>query len=284
MSEELQVKTVDTAVVESLVAKGDISGLPPGAKAQYYIEFCRSLGLDPKTQPFQILKLQGREILYAGRGATDQLARNNAVTRELVSGPELVEVAGVQVVRAVCRASLPDGRSDTSAGLVPVPQGNVEAVCNAFMKAETKAKRRATLSLLGLGMMDESETDTLPAAQSVAVPQLDDEVQAGQQEAASKRDLVRDLGDRLKMLAGKAGLENGEARHFKNELVGWAYRNCDVAPAPLTPKGEYHVQSHTADQLAEILSTLEEHGEDAVAETLERMPQAGEELVLQAQE
>jgi hypothetical protein len=32
-----------------------------------------------------------------------------------------------------------------------------EALANALMKAETKAKRRATLSAVGLGMMDESE-------------------------------------------------------------------------------------------------------------------------------
>ena len=32
-----------------------------------------------------------------------------------------------------------------------------EALANAMMKAETKAKRRATLSLCGLGLMDELE-------------------------------------------------------------------------------------------------------------------------------
>ena len=37
------------------------------------------------------------------------------------------------------------------------------------MKAETKAKRRATLSLCGLGLLDESEVDSIPSSRRVAV-------------------------------------------------------------------------------------------------------------------
>jgi hypothetical protein len=40
-----------------------------------------------------------------------------------------------------------------------------EALANALMKAETKAKRRATLSLCGLGMLDETEVSDIPADQ-----------------------------------------------------------------------------------------------------------------------
>jgi hypothetical protein len=40
---------------------------------------------------------------------------------------------------------------------------------NAMMKAETKAKRRLTLSLAGLGWMDETEVDTDPNAHRVRV-------------------------------------------------------------------------------------------------------------------
>jgi hypothetical protein len=46
---------------------------------------------------------------------------------------------------------------------------------NGLMKAETTAKRRATLSILGLGMLDETEIETIPAHVSrahVDVPQL----------------------------------------------------------------------------------------------------------------
>jgi hypothetical protein len=41
-----------------------------------------------------------------------------------------------------------------------------EALANAIMKAETKAKRRATLSICGLGFLDETEIETIPDARS----------------------------------------------------------------------------------------------------------------------
>jgi hypothetical protein len=42
-----------------------------------------------------------------------------------------------------------------------------EARANAVMKAITKAKRRVTLSICGLGLMDESEALTLPGARAI---------------------------------------------------------------------------------------------------------------------
>ncbi len=53
------------------------------------------------------------------------------------------------------------------------------------MKAETKAKRRATLDLLGLGVLDESEADSIPNAEpaSIAlVQEPQEEVEAAAQE------------------------------------------------------------------------------------------------------
>ena len=39
-----------------------------------------------------------------------------------------------------------------------------------MMKAETKAKRRVTLSICGLGMLDETEVETIPHAYPVPPP------------------------------------------------------------------------------------------------------------------
>jgi hypothetical protein len=41
---------------------------------------------------------------------------------------------------------------------------------NVVMKAVTKSKRRVTLSLCGLGMLDESEVETIPDAKPFAAP------------------------------------------------------------------------------------------------------------------
>lgn len=158
----IEVKTdadVTAAVVESLVVKGDISGLRPEDRARYYVQLCESLGLNPASQPLAPLKLNGKEILYPTKGATDQLAAIHGVQREIIDGPRVIDLGGAKLVYAVCRATLPNGRSETAISTVPL-----QDPANVYMKCETKGKRRATLSLLGLGMLDESELDTIPAA------------------------------------------------------------------------------------------------------------------------
>jgi hypothetical protein len=67
------------------------------------------------------------------------------------------------------RAAFPDGRHDESIGAVPIAGLKGESRSNAMMKAETKAKRRVTLSLVGLSTLDESEVDSIPGAQPVPV-------------------------------------------------------------------------------------------------------------------
>ena len=51
------------------------------------------------------------------------------------------------------------GRCDESTGIVNITGLKGTDLANELMKAETKAKRRVTLSICGLGMLDESEID-----------------------------------------------------------------------------------------------------------------------------
>jgi hypothetical protein len=60
------------------------------------------------------------------------------------------------------RAKDRTGREDESTGAVALGNLKGDALCNALMKAETQAKRRVTLSLAGLGWLDETELDTIP--------------------------------------------------------------------------------------------------------------------------
>src|SRR5262249_26019891 len=64
-------------------------------------------------------------------------------------------------------ATLPDGRQDESIGGVSLEGLKGESRSNAMMKAETKAKRRGTLSIFGLGVPDEKERDLLGGTPSV---------------------------------------------------------------------------------------------------------------------
>lgn len=154
---ELDAQTT-ARVVESLVIRGDISALSPEERSRYYVQMCDSLGLNPASNPFAILRLNGKEILYPTRGATDQLAAIHKLNREIIDGPRVIDLAGTKMVFCVCRATHPNGRIETAIAQVPLTDP-----LNALMKCETKGKRRATLSILGLGMLDESELDTIPS-------------------------------------------------------------------------------------------------------------------------
>lgn len=145
-------------VVESLVMRGDISGLSPEERTTYYLQVCKAYGLNPASNPFAFLRLNGKEIMYATKVATDQLAAIHRVNREIVEGPKVIDLAGTKLVYAMCRATLPNGRVETAVATVPLTDP-----VNVLMKAETKCKRRATLSILGLALLDESELETIPA-------------------------------------------------------------------------------------------------------------------------
>ncbi len=61
------------------------------------------------------------------------------------------------------RATMPDGRTDEALGAVPLGSSvKGETRANAIMKGETKAKRRVTLSICGLGVLDETEAEPRP--------------------------------------------------------------------------------------------------------------------------
>jgi hypothetical protein len=163
MAAELVTRAPDD-LIERVVVGGDLTALTPAQRTQYYQGVCESLGLNPLTRPFEYIRLQGKLTLYARRDAADQLRRLHGISVEIVSR---TKVDDLYVVTA--RASNRDGRVDESIGAVSVAGLNGEALANALMKAETKAKRRVTLSICGLGWSDETEVETIPNARPVVV-------------------------------------------------------------------------------------------------------------------
>lgn len=156
-------------IITSLVINGDISKLNPQQRVYYYQQFCEKLGLDPLSQPFRILRLQGKEILYCDRGGAQQLNKLHKVSHEIKTRET---VNDCYVVTA--QASTPDGRKTESIGAVSIGNRKGENLCNAMMKAETKAKRRATLDLLGLGILDETEMESVLPHEGVDIVPHDD--------------------------------------------------------------------------------------------------------------
>lgn len=158
-----RIETPD-AMLERVVVGGDLSKLAPAERLLYYRQVCESVGLNPLTRPFQYIHLSGRLVLYAARDCTDQLRRLRGVS---VTKLERETTEGIYVVTAYLTDR--DGRTDSSVGAVPIDGLKGENRANAIMKAETKAKRRGTLSICGLGMLDETEVGSIPDGRVVEV-------------------------------------------------------------------------------------------------------------------
>lgn len=151
-----------SAAIELVLVTGDLSKLTSEQRVSYYNAVCQSLGLNPLTKPFAYIPLNGKLTLYALKDATEQLRKLHGVSITELTSQRLDDVFVV-----TAKAQDKTGRTDGATGAVAIGNLKGEALANALMKAETKAKRRATLSICGLGMLDETETETIP--QSVVV-------------------------------------------------------------------------------------------------------------------
>ncbi len=159
-------------VLENVVVKGDLQNLTPSERLSYYSRLCESLGLNPMSKPFAYIQLNGKLVLYALKDCTDQLRSIKGISIEIVSR-EFNNELGLFLVTA--NGTNKDGRKDSSLGVVTIKGLGGDSLSNALMKAETKAKRRVTLSLAGLGMLDESEADSIPSAKIVDESILENE-------------------------------------------------------------------------------------------------------------
>jgi hypothetical protein len=147
-------------IMENVLIKGDLSKLTAEERNSYYRAVCASVGLNPLTKPLEYIVLNGKLRLYALKDCTDQLRSiNNISVTDLTDS----EREGVFVVKAKVANGV--GRTDMSTGAVNIAGLKGENLANALMKAETKAKRRATLSICGLGLLDETEVDDIPVSQ-----------------------------------------------------------------------------------------------------------------------
>ena len=163
---------LDAALDEASVAMQRIAAQGRDTKALTMAEreatlagLSRALGLNPLTNAVRFIALQGGEALYVTRQGTDQIAARLRINRETIVGPEIRDIGGVKLVFCQVRASEPgrDGRSDVATATIPLKDP-----ANDLMKCETKAKRRAVLSLVGLGLLTEDDAEGALASDGAA--------------------------------------------------------------------------------------------------------------------
>jgi hypothetical protein len=172
-----QLSTQETtlaAKIESVLLGGDLSRLSSEEKVSYINRVCESLGLNPLTKPFDIIRFQGKEVLYARRDCADQLREIHGVSIVSVSRERIDDL---YVVTA--KASDRSGRTDEAVGALTIKGLSGQDLANALMKAETKAKRRVTLSICGLGLLDETEiADSARAENEARAAEIQNKIEA----------------------------------------------------------------------------------------------------------
>jgi hypothetical protein len=230
--------------MEKVLLGGDLSGLTPEQRLHYYKSVCDQVGVNPLTKPFDYIELDGRLVLYATKDCAAQLRRLHNVDIKII-GREQQEM--IYVVEARASAVFSEKkRSDDAIGAVPtvvVRDGKSypltpAAYANAVMKAETKAKRRVTLSICGLGILDESEIERIDdPVQTMPDAIVERNVReatvnaVGEEPAVTKdnwKDVVCHIGKAEGELLGK---KLGE---IKRPLVKWMAENW-VPKLPAVP-------------------------------------------------
>ena len=174
---------LDAGLIEKALTVGDVSKMTPEVRVHFYRALCASCGLNPLTRPFILLETQSGELTwYATVGAAEQLRKLYRVSTRILSRERTED--GLYIVTV--EASTPDGRVEQAQGIVPLAKArgswkttqqgkryfdedktaDGEAIvqplhgtelANALHKAESKAKRRVTLAICGLGMAGAEE-------------------------------------------------------------------------------------------------------------------------------
>lgn len=187
----------ESKILGNMFVGGDIAALDAQGKWDYTKGLCERLGLDPYTQPFGLIKgKDGKLKLYAKKETAEQLIALYDVTCDTMKDEWKVEL-GIYIVYAKAivpaTATKPE-RSQTARGVVSLTDKNGaltgEDLANAIMKAETKARRRATLAALGLSFLDTHKPDDADV-QDISAPPV--KVSASRaksnQRAAEKKEL-----------------------------------------------------------------------------------------------
>lgn len=213
--ESKSVTTIDPEIISNLILRGDIAALTSTQRVQYYNTLCTNLGIDPLTQPFSIIKLQGKETLYANKNCTQQLSKIYKISHELIKTEKIEDVYAVTM-----RAKDVEGRYTDEIGAVTIGNLKGDNLANALMKASTKAKRRAVLAFCGLGILDETELETVRGLERLPEPIVFDIPPIPPEEQV----ITEEQGKALLALIKKTGWTKNDLK----EMISYEFELADI--------------------------------------------------------
>lgn len=186
--------------------------------------------------------------LYATKACTDQIRSNKNISVKITSREFKNDL---YIVSAEAKDN--SGRTDESLAAVHVGGMRGDALANSLMKCETKAKRRVTLSICGLGMLDETEIETTLDIKTINEPL----------EQKQKQKKVMNSKE-TKLISGYADYVPPEG-HFRGRRIG------DIPIDELTSykeivenaarKAGKQLQGIALDVMTSVTKVIEEHAE-----------------------
>ena len=218
MTDMMRKEDNNFEALEQVLADGNLQALTAEQRCLYVQKICTSIGVNPITRPFQFIRFQGKVVLYATKVCTDQLRKLHGVS--IIIKSIETEENGLMTVHAQATDSA--GRTDEDIGVIDCLKMRGADLVNARMKAVTKAKRRVTLSICGLSVLDESELGTMPSHETLHTPvpaQAPAPVEVEGRSAVDPKDAIRAI---------KAKIEEGRPK-VKPKPVA-------VAPKKAAPK------------------------------------------------
>lgn len=140
--------------LERVLIQGDLSSLSVDDRLMYVNKVAKSIGINPLLRPFDYITYHGKTVLYANRACAEQLRMKYGISIKITNREKSSDVY-IVTAQAITKS----GRTDEAIGAISIRGLTGEALANALLKCETKAKRRVTLSICGLGLIDEIEAN-----------------------------------------------------------------------------------------------------------------------------
>lgn len=165
-----------------VIIDGNLEGLSPAQRLDYYREVCDRTGQDIWQRPYDLIRLNGKVQLYPNARAAANLARQHGISLKRVDHDMLDGIYTVTV-----QASAGDQEVE-DIGAVPIDGLKGDSRANAMKKAHTQARRRAIFAMLGLGTSAEEMAD-VQGAERVTLNVETGEIRPAQTETKPLPDL-----------------------------------------------------------------------------------------------
>lgn len=154
---EMTINDDNMEIISSLVLNGDLSHLKQDEKVKYYFALCKSLAIDPLQKPFDLIELSAgngkkKLVLYPNKNCAEQFR----LSREISIIEKTTETMGGVLIMTM-KGKDKAGRIDIASASVSIDGLKGDYLANAYMKCETKCKRRLTFSMSPTGMADDLE-------------------------------------------------------------------------------------------------------------------------------